>query len=79
MKPKYKLLLNKYSAGLEKLHSQNEVLKFNEDFREVLKEYDIDMDALSLGAHMFIRHSYKNDDLDWDKKVAQLDEQGKRH
>ena len=69
MKPKYKLLLNKYSAGLEKLSSQKEVLKFNEDFRVVLEKSGIDMEALSLGAHMFIRHSYKNDDLAWDKKI----------
>ena len=79
MKPKHKNILDQYQEGLNKQSSNQEVLKFNEEFRKVLEKSGIDMDALTLGAHMFIRHGYKMDELDWDRKIRHKEEQEKRH
>jgi hypothetical protein len=67
LKAKYKNILDKYQEGLSELRSNQEVLKFNEEFRKTLEESGIDMDALTLGAHMFIRHGYKMDELDFER------------
>jgi len=71
MTPKYKIILDKYQAGLEGCNTQKEVLKFNEEFRKVLDKSGIDMEAVSLGAYMFIRHSYKMDDMAMEKTIRE--------
>ena len=68
LETKHKNILDKYQEGLSEQNSNQEVLKFNEEFRKVLDKSGIDMDALTLGAHMFIRHGYKMDELDLRKE-----------